>query len=114
MCWRSHQRPSHESPGNIRALRARFCLLKTVRSFVPFLSLAEVVFSFEMEPFTVVLHEIGGVEIVPEGGLFFVSFEFRYFQAAHLLSNLLMRTSSTNCLIPIAFFLNQHAPQDFT
>src|SRR5881628_3526036 len=114
MCWRSHPRPSPESPGNIRALRARFCLLKTVRSFVPFLSFAEAVFCFEMKPFTVVLHEIGGVEIVPEVSLVFVGLEFRYCDVAHLLSNLLMRTSSTNCLIPIAFSLNQHAPQDFT
>src|SRR5437588_8917611 len=82
MCWQSHPRPSRESPGNIRGLRARFCLLKTVRSFVPFLSFAEAVFSFEMEPFTVVLHEIGGVEIVPEGGLLFVGLELRYFQFA--------------------------------
>src|SRR5207253_1197734 len=93
MCWRSHPRPSPESPGNIRALRARFCLLKTVRSFVPFLSFAEAVFCFEMEPFTVVLHEIGGVEIVPEGSLIFVSLELRYFQVDHLLSLLNPRFS---------------------
>ena len=41
-----------------------------------------LVFCFEMEPFTVVLHEIGGVEIVPEGGLLFVGLELRYFQFA--------------------------------
>src|SRR2546430_5152677 len=64
MCWRSHPHPSHESPGNIRAPRARLCQVKTVRSFIPFLGLADVVFCFEMKPFTVVLHEIGGVEIV--------------------------------------------------
>ena len=33
-----------------------------------------------MEPFTVVLHEIDGVEIVPEGDLLFVGLEFRHFQ----------------------------------
>src|SRR5207237_6513985 len=43
-----------------------------------------LVFCFEMEPFTVVLHEIGGVEIVPEVSLLFVGLEFRYCDVAHL------------------------------
>src|SRR5207249_11440484 len=92
MCWRSHPRPSPESPGNIRALRARCCLLKTVRSFVPFLSFAEPVFCFEMKPFTVDLREIGGLEIVPGFSLLFYRLEFRYYDAAHLLSTRAIRT----------------------
>jgi len=68
-----------------------------------------------MEPFTVVLHEIGGVEIVPEVSLLFVRLEFRYYDVAHLLSNLSMRTlASPNRLSLVALFLNQHAPQNFT
>src|SRR5437868_5129661 len=93
MNWRKRRHPWPELPGNIHAPRAKFYQVTTVRSFVPFLILAEVVFSFEMEPFTVVLHEIGGVEIVPEGDLLFVGLEFRYCDVAHLLTLLYPRLS---------------------